>query len=116
LGLFFFALGKKIAYGVSAENAFFDKGKLDVALVGGLDTIKALAVALQPEASDKKHRDKRCHVRIRTSPTHAEEKSSKLSMSFESSDLASLRASFNSNLRLLASALRTLEATRETNH
>jgi tRNA threonylcarbamoyladenosine modification (KEOPS) complex Pcc1 subunit len=69
--------------------------------------IAALFDAIKPESS-RAHVHERCRVHCSTSVKGG---MTRLDLVFDSKDIVSLRASANVNLRLIASALKTLDAT-----
>ena len=93
-------------------NPFFRKAELWFEIIADSATVRALDSALALEADEKRHRGKRCEIKVRSYPLRValdNESDATLRITFKSNDLVSLRAGFNSNLRLVASALKTLE-------
>ena len=91
----------------STSIPFFKKSDLIFEIDGDLPVLHAVFMALQPESDEKKHRGKRCEMQVLLEKGNG--RVAKLLVNFHSDDLVSLRASLNSNLRLLASALKTLD-------
>ncbi|MHB8568078.1 MAG: KEOPS complex subunit Pcc1 [Nitrososphaerales archaeon] len=79
----------------------FTDAHLSVLIKGDRKTVGALRSAMSPE-TDQSKGGKRCILSVSGS------KEDLLVLSFESKDLISLRASLNTNLRLVSSALKTL--------
>lgn len=81
--------------------------KLHVEIKDSLPKLRALINALTPETKS----GNKCKMRI---PRLGRNKSA--SLFFESKDLISLRASLNTNLRLVSAALKTIDAVSDTSH
>ncbi|MDA4111332.1 MAG: hypothetical protein OK439_02255 [Thaumarchaeota archaeon] len=73
---------------------------LVVSICGEKKTIDAVRVSMVPEIEN----GKRCLLAL-----HKSKHSEKLALAFAAKDLVALRAGLNTNLRLVASALKTIE-------
>ncbi len=86
------------------STSVFDSSSILITIEGDPKVLNAVSTAMVPEITHSREPSRRCHLSIETP---SGERSSFI-MIFESKDLVSLRASLNSNLRLVSSALKTL--------
>ncbi len=95
----------------------FRRAKLKIEMVGDGAALSSVESAMIPEADQKTLPKQGNAMRKRTImqiTLRRRGKSGVMTMKFASNDLASLRASFNTNLRLVSSALNTLDALSES--
>lgn len=75
-------------------------------LSGNEKILDAVSTAMAPETAQSSERGKKCAIRVTKSKA---DKNESLEIAFETEDMISLRASLNTNLRLISSSLKTLE-------
>lgn len=68
--------------------------------------LDAVSAAMAPETTQSNEREKKCVLHVTKSKIGNTEL---LEIAFETEDMVSLRASLNTNLRLISSSLKTLE-------
>ena len=98
---------------MSPDHASFRRAWLQIEITGEYPALSSVELAMLPEASHQNPSKPRGKQKRGTSmkvSSRTEGNIGILAMEFTSSDLVSLRASFNTNLRLVSSALNTLKA------
>lgn len=98
---------------MSLDHASFRRARLQIEITGDYPALSSVELAMLPEArlqNPGKSKGKQKRGTSMKVSSRTEGKIGILAMEFSSDDLVSLRASINTNLRLVSSALNTLKA------